>query len=304
MSRKLIINCDDFGQSTAMNQAIMHLLEEGKVSSATMMAVAPGFEEAAAWSARRRQPNIGLHLTLTSEFEALRWGSLTGDASLQDESGCMHKTVREFEQKARTRAVAKELDAQYERVKKAGITISHIDNHMGSLYGVATGRSMLPLMFWKASRWKVPARFFRYIFREDPLLSSLSSIERPVARAAALADVLGVPILDYLLSHPFGLQAGETYDSFKRSIIGKLYRLPSGVSETYFHPGREDSWMMAHIPNWEKRVWEFRLLFDDDLAYAMQDARVELVDYRYVQEKLRRPRIRSGFRLVREFVRK
>lgn len=40
MIRKLIINCDDFGQSPAMNQAIMHLLEEGKVSSATIMAVA------------------------------------------------------------------------------------------------------------------------------------------------------------------------------------------------------------------------------------------------------------------------
>lgn len=302
MNRKLIINCDDFGQSTAMNQAIMHLLEEGKVSSATIMAVAPGFEEAAAWSARRRQPNIGLHLTLTSEFEALRWRGLTGDASLQDESGHLHKTVKEFEQKARTKAVAKELDAQYKRGQKAGITISHVDNHMGSLYGMATGRSLLPLMFWKASRWKVPARFFRCIFREDPLLSSLSGIERPVARASALADALGVPIPDYLLSHPFGLQAGETYDSFKQSIIDKLYRLPAGVSETYFHPGIEDSWMSKHIPQWEKRVWEFRLLFDDDLAYAMQDARVEMVDYRYIQEKLRRPRIRAGIRLVRELI--
>ncbi|GAA0135105.1 hopanoid biosynthesis-associated protein HpnK [Paenibacillus sp. YSY-4.3] len=304
MSRKLIINCDDFGQSPAMNQAIMHLLEEGKVSSATMMAVAPGFEEAAAWSARRRQPNVGLHLTLTSEFEALRWGSLTGDISLQDESGHLYKTVREFEQKARTRAVAKELDAQYERVKKAGITISHVDNHMGSLYGIATGRSMLPLLFWKASRWKVPARFFRCIVPDDPLLSSLSGIERPVARASALADALGVPIPDYLLSHPFGLQSGETYDSFKRSIIDKLYRLPSGVSEMYFHPGREDAWMMAYIPDWQKRVWEFRLLLDDDFAYAMQDARVEMVDYRYVRKKLRRPWIRSGIKLVRELARK
>ncbi|WP_019637187.1 polysaccharide deacetylase family protein [Paenibacillus fonticola] len=304
MSRKLIINCDDFGQSTALNQAIMHLLEEGKVSSATIMAVAPGFEEAAAWSVRRQRANIGLHLTLTSEFERLRWASLTGDTSLHDERGYQHKTVREFEQKARTGAVLKELDAQYERVRKAGLVISHIDNHMGSLYGMETGRSLLPQMFWKASCWKLPARFFRYIYAEDPLLSSLSGIERPVARASALADALGVPIPDYLLSHPFGLQAGETYDSFKQSILDKLYSLPTGVSETYFHPGKENSWMSRHIPNYEKRVWEFHLLFDDDFAYAMQDARVELVNYRYVQEHLRRPRIRSGLRLVRELVKK
>ena len=47
MERRLIINCDDFGQSKAMNEAIRHLLEENKVSSATIMTVAP---------ALRRQP--------------------------------------------------------------------------------------------------------------------------------------------------------------------------------------------------------------------------------------------------------
>lgn len=78
MNKKLIINCDDFGQSPPMNQAIKHLLEEEKVSSATIMAVAPGFEEAATWCSRRQQRNVGLHLTMTSEFEALRWASLTG----------------------------------------------------------------------------------------------------------------------------------------------------------------------------------------------------------------------------------
>ncbi|MET3852101.1 polysaccharide deacetylase family protein [Paenibacillus sp. OAE614] len=304
MAKRLIINCDDFGQSPAMNRAIMHLLEEGKVSSATIMAVAPGFEEAADWAARRQQPNVGLHLTLTSEFDALRWSSLTGHPSLHDAEGKQYRTVREFELGAETGAVVKEIDAQYERVKQAGIRISHVDNHMGSLYGMETGRSLLPQTFWKISRWGLPSRFFRYIHPDDPLLRSLSGIERPVAKAAALADTFGVPIPDYLLSHPFGLVEGETYDSFKRSIIAKLYALPEGVSETYIHPGAEDAWMLANIPQWEKRVWEFRLPFDDDFAYGLKDAGVELTHYGYVQEHLRRPRFRSAFRLIRELTRK
>jgi predicted glycoside hydrolase/deacetylase ChbG (UPF0249 family) len=298
MSRRLIINCDDFGQSSAMNKAIMHLLEEGKVSSATIMAVAPGFEEAAEWCRRRRQRNVGIHLTMTSEFDALRWSSLTGDPSLHDESGHQYKTVKEFEKGARTSAVLKEINAQYKRVKKSGIEISHVDNHMGSLYGMETGRSLLPQMFWKASRWGLPSRFFRYIDADDPLLGQLTDIERPVALAVALADMLGVPIPDYLLSHPFGVEEGQTYDSFKRSIIAKLYLLPDGVSETYIHPGIDDPWMQAGIPHWEKRVWEYRLPFDDDFQYALRDARVELTDYRYVQEQLRRPRLRSAIRLL------
>ncbi|MEC0371700.1 polysaccharide deacetylase family protein [Paenibacillus chibensis] len=300
MGKKLILNCDDFGQSPALNRAIMALLEEKKVSSATIMAVAPGFEEAAAWTARRNQPNVGLHLTMTSEFDALRWRSLTGDPSLHDESGYQYRTVKEFEQGADAKAAMKEIDAQYERARKAGIAISHVDNHMGSLYGMETGRSLLPQTLWKVSRWKLPMRFFRHIYKEDPLLGSLSGIERPVARVVALADALGVPIPDYLLSHPFGIEEGETYDSFKQSMIAKLYHLPDGVCETYIHPGVEDAWMLANIPNYAKRVWEFKLPFDEDFGYALRDAGVELTDYRYVQEHLKRPRLRSALHLVRQ----
>ncbi|HBS46394.1 MAG TPA: hypothetical protein DEA91_21470 [Paenibacillus sp.] len=303
MIRKLIINCDDFGQSPAMNQAIMHLLEEGKVSSATIMAVAPGFEEAARWCSRRQQPNVGLHLTMTSEFEALRWSSLTGDSSLHDDGGHQYKTVKEFEQGAQTKAVLKEIVAQYERVKQSGIVISHVDNHMGSLYGIETGRSLLPQTLWRISRWGLPSRFFRYIHPEDPLLGSLKNIDRPVALGSGLADTLGVPIPDYLLSHPFSVEEGETYDRFKQSIIAKLYSLPNGVSETYIHPGIDDPWMLANIPHWEKRVWEYRLPFDDDFTYAIRDANVELTDYRYVQEHLKRPRVKSAGRLLKRLIR-
>ncbi|MCM3261092.1 polysaccharide deacetylase family protein [Paenibacillus lautus] len=304
MERRLIINCDDFGQSKAMNEAIRHLLEENKVSSATIMTVAPGFEEAASWAARRRQPNVGLHLTLTSEFEALRWKSLTGHSSLHDASGHQYRTVQEFERGAETGAVLKELEAQYRLAKKAGIRISHADNHMGSLYGMETGRSLIPQMLWKTSRWRLPARLFRYIHPEDPLLSTLPNIERPVALASSLADTFGVPIPDYLLSHPFPVVEGETYESFKQSLIDKLYRLPEGVSETYVHPGVEDEWMLANIPNWEKRVWEYRLLFDDDFAYGLRDAKVILTDYRYVEEHLKRPRVRSAVKLMKTMAKK
>ncbi|MEK4185564.1 MULTISPECIES: polysaccharide deacetylase family protein [Paenibacillus] len=303
MNKKLIINCDDFGQSPPMNQAIKHLLEEEKVSSATIMAVAPGFEEAAAWCSRRQQRNVGLHLTMTSEFEALRWASLTGETSLHDESGHQYRTVKEFEQGAQTKAVLKEIDAQYERVKQSGIVISHVDNHMGSLYGMETGRSLLPQTLWKISRWGLPSRFFRYIHAEDPLLASLKNIKRPVALGAGLADTFGVPIPDYLLSHPFGVEEGETYESFKRSIIAKLYSLPDGVSETYIHPGIDDPWMQANIPHWSKRVWEYKLPFDDDFTYALSDAKVELTNYRYVQEHLKRPRLRSAGRLLKNLIR-
>jgi predicted glycoside hydrolase/deacetylase ChbG (UPF0249 family) len=302
--KHLIINCDDFGQSPPMNQAIMHLLEERKVSSATIMAPAPGFEEAAEWSRRRGQSNIGLHLTLTSEFDALRWKSLTGHPSLHDESGYMHKTVEAFERNADTAAVMKELSAQYDAVKRFGISITHADNHMGSLYGTATGRSHIPQVLKQCAKWRVPFRLFRKVHPEDPLLSSITGVERIVVKASSLAGVLGVAIPDYLLSHPFGIEEGETYEQFKESMIAKMYTLPEGISETYIHPAVEDSEMLAQVPHWEKRVWEYRLLLEDDFAYAIKDAGVLLTDYDYIRKHGRASRVGSAWTLAREIWRK
>ncbi|TVX99706.1 polysaccharide deacetylase family protein [Cohnella terricola] len=299
----LIINCDDFGQSPPMNRAIIHLLEERRVSSATIMAPAPGFEEAAEWCARKGRDNVGLHLALTSEFDAVRWRSVTGHPSLHDESGHMPRTVEEFELRADAAAVVRELDAQYEKAARAGIRLSHADNHMGSLYGTATGRSFIPQALRLCAKRNLPFRLFRKVYPGDPLLSDIPGVERAAAKASALAGIMGVAIPDYLLSHPFHMREGETYDQFKREMIGKLYVLPEGISETYIHPAIEDARMLEQVPHWRKRVWEYQLMLDDDFSFALKDAGVMLTDYSYVREHGGRSRIGSAFRLARELMR-
>src|SRR4051812_28524830 len=118
MSKFLILNCDDFGQSRAANAAIQHLLAERNVSSATIMPPAPGFDDAAAWVRNTGNPNIGLHLTFTSEFAGFRWSSLTGHPSLHDKSGVMHMTVEAFERNADPAAVKVEMLSQFKAVQQ------------------------------------------------------------------------------------------------------------------------------------------------------------------------------------------
>ena len=295
----LIMNCDDFGQSPAMNRAIMHLLEERKVSSATIMTTAPGFAEAAAWCRQNPSAPIGLHLTFTSEFAALRWPSLTRHPSLHDDSGYMPMTVKQFELTAEPAAVKAEMAAQFAAAKQAGLEVTHADNHMGSLYGLETGRSYLPAVLWQCSRRGLPFRLFRFVDPDDRFLASIPNVQDTLNKVVALADTLGVCVPDYLLSHPFHVEEGETYDTFKRSLIDKLYRMPEGVVETYIHPGAEDEWMLQNIPGWEKRVWEYKLMLDDDFGYAMRDAGVTLTDYRFVRANRRKPRLRSAASLLR-----
>ncbi len=298
MTRRLILNCDDYGQSRAANEAIQHLLEERRVSSATIMTPAPAFREAAEWVKRRGVNNVGLHLTLTSEIEGHRWKSLSGGSSLHDESGYMPKTILEFEQRADTDEVKREIQAQFRGAREAGIVPSHVDNHMGSLYGIATGRSFLPYVLKVCAARKLPFRVPRNIYEKDELLNSIPNAGAVLRKVALLADLLGCRIPDYLLSHPYDLQPGETYASFKAMLIAKLYELPEGVSETYIHPAVDDPVMRKLVPSWEKRVWEYRLMLDEDFAYALKDAGVILTDYRYVQQHLRRSRWTAGLKLL------
>ena len=66
---------------------------------------------------------------------------LTGHSSLHDASGHQYRTVQEFERGAETGAVLKELEAQYRLASKAGIRISHVDNHMGACTGWKRGEA-------------------------------------------------------------------------------------------------------------------------------------------------------------------
>ena len=45
-SRRLIVNADDFGLSTSVNQAVVRAYREGILTSASLMVNEPGFDEA------------------------------------------------------------------------------------------------------------------------------------------------------------------------------------------------------------------------------------------------------------------
>lgn len=65
-SRKIIVNADDFGMNRESNLAIVEAFEKGVISSTTLMANMPGFEEACELAQRHRLlGKVGVHLNLT-----------------------------------------------------------------------------------------------------------------------------------------------------------------------------------------------------------------------------------------------
>ncbi len=91
--RVLIINCDDLGSSHAANLGSYEALRTGLGTSATLMVPCPWARDAAA---RYRGEDVGVHLTLNSEYDLYRWGPITRAPSLHDGDGGFPRTLEDL----------------------------------------------------------------------------------------------------------------------------------------------------------------------------------------------------------------
>ena len=141
MDKYLIINADDFGMCHSANMAVEQLFKCGGITSSTIMAPCAWAGEAVNFAKNNPQFAVGVHLTTTSEWKHYRWMPVgRGGKSLVDGEGYMHHESDEFEKAADLADVDAEIRAQIEHLKGLGLEPSHLDNHMGSLYGIETGR--------------------------------------------------------------------------------------------------------------------------------------------------------------------
>ena len=129
-AKLLIINCDDLGSSHSANDAIYDALRDGLATSATLMVPCPWAREAAS---RYRGEDVGVHLTLTSEWDLYRWGPVTHAPSLLDGDGGFPRTIHEVWDHADLDETRRELRTQIERAIVWGFDVTHLDSHMGTV---------------------------------------------------------------------------------------------------------------------------------------------------------------------------
>jgi len=128
---KVIINADDFGRSHEINVAIEDAIKIGAITSATIMANAPFFEEAIEIAKKYKEISFGVHLNLVS-FKPLTNSQMFSKYHLLDESGEFVvgavSGLKELPEELKL-SIKEEWLAQIRKVVDTGLNVSHIDSH-------------------------------------------------------------------------------------------------------------------------------------------------------------------------------
>ncbi|NRA39599.1 MAG: ChbG/HpnK family deacetylase [Planctomycetes bacterium] len=129
MKPRVVITSDDFGFCHSVNQATLQAMQDGFISSTNLMVPCPWFCEALEM-VQQYNLSSGIHLTITCEWDRMRWGSLTGQRELETSLGHLYPTYDAVFKHASVLAIEKEYRAQIEAVLATGFKPSHLDTHM------------------------------------------------------------------------------------------------------------------------------------------------------------------------------
>lgn len=263
--RVLIINCDDFGSSHSANQAIERALRKGIATSASLMVPCPWAERAARAS---QDLDIGIHLTLTSEYPAYRWPSLTGAVSLHDKHGYLPRTTREVWARAEMDDVERECRAQIERALEWGVDVTHLNSHMDVMQ---LDSHFFGCLLRLATDYRLPVRLCR-----SGSQWPFSKIGMRTIKAAHIVatDRYVVPAW------------GEPCRPLLNDAANKL---ATGVTEVALHPVDDGEELRAYDTEFaDLRAADAECLIDESIGRKLSAQGFKLIGFRPLRDAMRR----------------
>ena len=262
--RFLIVHSDDAGMSHSVNRATIDAMEKGFVSSCSIMVPCPWFPEFAEWASQHPEKDFGIHLTLNSEFDRYRWGPVAGRdkvPTLVDKDGYLHGSKEEVIAQARPAEVEIELRAQIDRALQAGIKLSHLDTHMGTVVSTA---DMLEIYIRLGLEYDLPVMIIRNL---DPILvQGYPALARKNTEYIQTLEAKNLPAIDYLFQFYDGKDSRARQDRYLKTFR----ELKPGVTQMIIHCGYDDAELQA--------ITGSHFLRDDDRKIVSDDAVKKQID--------------------------
>lgn len=273
-SRVAIVHADDIGMCHGANTAFAELSRLGVINCGSVMVPCPWFNEVADMAANDPDLDIGVHLTLTSEWETYRWAPISTtrrSSGLIDDSGCFWHRVPMLAAGVIPEAAEAEMRAQIDRAKTAGIDITHIDSHMGAallpqlieIY-VRLGREYrLPIL--------MPKRFSNYA-------AVLELGDGPPAKYAEL--VAGLEADNWPLVDDFAMTPGVASADSDRAYRDLIAGLKPGLTFLALHPNVSGDIENIVPARAHFRTDEYRLLKDSEFTNFIARQGIRTIGFR------------------------
>jgi predicted glycoside hydrolase/deacetylase ChbG (UPF0249 family) len=276
--RVVLIHTDDIGMCQASVEAFADLNEAGIISCGAVMVPCPWFLQAADYARQHEKADLGIHLTLTSEWETYRWGPIsTRDpaSGMMDEAGFFHHQSEPAQKNGDPMAVEIELNAQVERAIQAGIAPTHVDTHMGTVAHPKFMGTYIQL----ALKHRLPPM----IFRMDESGWRATGLEPEFAKMAAglvqQLEASGLPLLDAI----GGMSLDTDQDRLERTKQA-FSDLQPGITHFIIHPSKDTPELHAITPDWRCRVADYQDFMNEELRRHIQATGVHVIGYRALKE--------------------
>jgi predicted glycoside hydrolase/deacetylase ChbG (UPF0249 family) len=268
-AKLLILHADDLGFAHSADAASFDALDKGVISSASIMVPTPWITEVAAYARAHPDADLGLHLTLTAEWETYRWGSVESKdkvPSLLDPDGTFPNNDSVVAVRAKLEEIEIEVRAQIQRAMALGIRPTHLDSHMGSLF---TTPALLATYVKIAHEYHLPFLALRTNpFGGPPMPLAPNDIP-----------------LDALIQE---FQEG-TPEKWKEFYLNAIANLKPGLTEIIVHLGHDDAELQAVTVNnapwgsaWRQR--DYDVVNSAEFKKALQDNKVILIKWRDLQK--------------------
>lgn len=279
--RLVIIHTDDIGMCQASVQAYADLWDFGTISSGAVMVPCPWFPATAEMCRKNPEMDMGVHATLNAEWESYRWGPISTrslDSGLIDKDGYFHQWHPAVYNNATPEAVEAEVNAQIERALAAGINITHVDSHMGTVlhpkfvqaYISAAATRQLPSMLPRATAAGVEMM---------GLSADKMAVYGPILNQL---EEQGLPMIDGLFAMPLGHD--QDHIGVARQLLSEV---PAGISHFLLHPSLDTPELRAIAPDWQARVANYNAFMSLELKDFIQNSGIHLIGYRAIREALR-----------------
>lgn len=136
-AKVVILHVDDVGMSFDSNEGTIKAMTEGIATSCSVMMPCSWVPAFVHYYKQHPKLDVGLHLTLTSEWSGYRWGPLSGKSitpGLVDLEGALWPSVEQVVKHSSADEVENEIRAQLDRARTMGFEPTHLDSHMGTLF--------------------------------------------------------------------------------------------------------------------------------------------------------------------------